>query len=220
MGSLKLENMIFFRSIIFFIKFLFLSLLEYLSFIKPKIEYQVYLIFYLTRKKANYANRLFSDSTRLVLDGFPRSGNSFLVRIVKIYSELNEGEIVHHHHNLIVLNYAIEFIPTLKIYVPVRNKYDSAKSLAKYYKISTFVAAWRYNIFYQGLARIKDRVILIDFKLLNEKRYVEIFELLEIDSPKDFDEKLVFSEVKNDADLIHGSKGSLRTGIPEGYRNA
>lgn len=203
------------RSLVYGFKWLLLSLMEGISFINPVFVYKIYVYRFLKLRSKKGMDRLLDAKTKLVVDGFPRSGNSFLVRLLREYSDLETYELVHHHHNILILNAAIK--RGLKVVVPVRNISDVSKSLAKFYGISKLLCRLRYAIYFSYLQVIKDKLIIIPFELIEKEKFDEIGNLLNV-KLRHIDTDLIFEKIVDDAVIIHGTRNGVRAGVPEKKR--
>lgn len=99
--------------------------------------------------------------TRICIEGFPRSANTFAGRL---FYFANKVPIGHHTHSISNVKLALRYgIPVL---ILIRNPIDAIASACIYRKrsIDEEVSSW--ISFYQYVERVKDRVVLADFELV------------------------------------------------------
>lgn len=104
-------------------------------------------------------------STDLIVEGYPRSGNSFLEALISL-TQRKTIAIAHHTHALAHVRWGARHgIPSA---VVVRNPIASAASLAmhvpKVFTADDLIS--EYNCFYEGLSSVREMVCLITFDSL------------------------------------------------------
>jgi len=124
----------------------------------PTIFVPAYRVFG-SRHAVNEA--LVSSDTQLVIEGYPRSANTFAV-IAFALAQDRRVEIAHHLHVESQIIYAAKrHIPAL---VLIRNPADAIRSfLARDPSIEQEWAIRRYVQFYNAVWRVRDRVLVADF---------------------------------------------------------
>ncbi len=103
--------------------------------------------------------RMVTKDTDICLEGFPRSGNTFLFHSFKFYNP--DTKIAHHVHA------EIQFIRAIKFGVPcvivIREPLETLASLMVVDGILNLNLAFQYYIsYYQRLIRYCDQVVIID----------------------------------------------------------
>lgn len=101
-------------------------------------------------------------STDLLIEGYPRSANSFLEAYTKVLSN-EKLRLAHHSHSRSVVMRALDM--GKPILLLVRNPVDAAVSyLEESNKLSSpWVLFREYSIFYQGLERHRERILFCSF---------------------------------------------------------
>lgn len=106
-------------------------------------------------------DRLISDSTEIVIEGFPRSGNTFAVAAFTLAQE-RRPVIAHHTHKVAQVAEAVKReIPTL---VLIRHPADVAVSLVIRSPHLTLPQVLRnYIRYYEGIYRYQEGIVLSSF---------------------------------------------------------
>lgn len=133
------------------------------------------LWFYLYRKNFGTNISFFKPDTALYIDGYPRSGNTFLVHLVKtIFPDIS---MVHHFHAVAPIKIALA--KGIPIYILARNPEDAVAS--NYLREHSVSAGQRggvpasinrrlladllneYSFFYKFVRKKQEAIMLIDF---------------------------------------------------------
>ena len=105
---------------------------------------------------------LVSRSTRVCIDGFPRSGNSFAVMSVAWHLELLGKHVAHHTHSIVNLDRAIAH--RVPVFVPVREPIGCCLSLTVLGATTGIDDALRaYLKFHEACQRRLGRVTVVRF---------------------------------------------------------
>jgi hypothetical protein len=102
-----------------------------------------------------------NDKTDLVLEGFPRSGNTFSVDFIRYLNKGRNLVIAHHTHNKqnLLLGIAL-IIPTV---VLIRNPLDAISSYMIYSGNNVEMALKKYSDFYEGLLIHEENILFVKF---------------------------------------------------------
>ncbi|MDJ0744593.1 MAG: hypothetical protein QNJ32_14710 [Xenococcaceae cyanobacterium MO_167.B27] len=121
----------------------------------PLLFYSIYCLKYQNR------SNLINIDTELVIEGFPRSANSFSVTAFRRLQP-KQIKIAHHHHVPAQITNAIKLnIPTI---VLIRNPLDAVISFKIYNTdISLIQALKTYISFYQSIAIHKNFYVIASF---------------------------------------------------------
>ena len=108
-----------------------------------------------------HPNAAVTTETDIVIEGFPRSANSFSVRSLRI-SHQSPVKIAHHLHIPAQLIFGVKRgIPTLLL---LRNPLEAVTSLCIYEpRISPTVGLLGYILFYSPLKPYKEKMVIADF---------------------------------------------------------
>jgi hypothetical protein len=121
-------------------------------------------LFYLWRKlfRPETAGRLLSSHTEIVIEGFPRSGNTFAVAAFRL-AQNRPVAIAHHSHKIVQVARAVEGgIPTL---VVIRHPADAVVSLVIRYPFLTIPQALNnYIRYYKGISQYRQGFVLSQFE--------------------------------------------------------
>ncbi len=106
------------------------------------------------------------NKTRICIEGYPRSANSFAYRM---FSKVNDGHIAHHVHSVGNVKRAVEYgIPTV---VLIRKPVDAIMSFvvgiagdSRDYSQKVEYAILYYILFYQRISSYRDSVVIADFQ--------------------------------------------------------
>lgn len=132
----------------------------------------------------------------LIIESFPRSGNSFLFHLIEASSS-TKLRIGHHLHSAQHVHFGIKYnIPSVVI---IRKPEDAIISYAIFQPLYTFNQIFKYYLlFYNCLRSVKNQIIivkfdnLIDFEIKNISRIID----LKIDD-KNSIKKEVFQRLDN-----------------------
>ncbi|SFE72152.1 hypothetical protein [Roseivivax sediminis] len=107
-------------------------------------------------------DRVFTADTELVIEGYPRSGNSFS-EAAFLYAQGREVKLGHHTHaSAHVIAAAQAGVPCL---VVIRQPMGAARSLVQMEPalFDPDFALWEYITFYRALAPVRDKIVLATF---------------------------------------------------------
>lgn len=109
-----------------------------------------------------------SETTKIVIEGFPRSANTWsVVAFEELQSDIKNHEIAHHLHAPAQVIYAVKNnIPCILL---IREPNDAAKSLSLRESTTNLENIYkRYCSFYQPLQHLKEKVLVCEFKEATE----------------------------------------------------
>lgn len=112
-------------------------------------------------------NRVVSRRTNLVIEGFPRSGNSYAEAAIRL-SQTESLLVAHHCHAAAQIVAAVKWdIPTLVI---IREPLDACRSLRMYEpELFGVEDCFReYRIFYEIIEPFRERYVLASFETVTE----------------------------------------------------
>ena len=157
--------------------------LQYFLLGSSKLSYKI------TRLLAKNKDLFIDKSTDIVIEGYPRCGNTFAVAAFK-YAQQKAGKkvkIARHRHELAQVFLAIEY--KIPILILIREPLEAISSLVVREKIAPRVAIKYYIYYYQHIMDVKDKVVIGDFKkvitnygeIIKEinKKYDKHFEIFE-----------------------------------------
>jgi len=123
----------------------------------------IYFNFFFLKKK----ELLVSNNTGLVIDGFPRSGNTFCAVSFRKFQK-KKIQISHHTHSPANIKRALKLnIPVILL---IRKPEDSLKSLMIMFPYMSFsIISFWYYIFYRSLLLYRDKLLIIDFEILTKE---------------------------------------------------
>ncbi|MFX0197327.1 MAG: hypothetical protein ACFFCW_14480 [Candidatus Hodarchaeota archaeon] len=163
--------------------------------------------------KAKQSPRLIvvKGKTKICIEGYPRSANSYLVRMFKMANNIPPVQICHHSHSIHIVKKAVKFrIPVL---VVIRNPIDAITSLCIARKgikgvsnQNITIHIFEYLDFYSWISKNLDKVELCSFEnvisnfnlviaKLNDRFGTEFNGFFNEDRGK----QQVFQEAKNDS---------------------
>lgn len=142
--------------------------LEYLVARNPLLLTPLYFKFTIRQEgHRSYKLRLrpraiFKEDYDLIVDGFRRSGNTFLAEAIRL---ANPGiRIRSHSHNPVYLTQAKRWKrPAI---VLIRNPEDAIASYILHSRVPALRAIEQYIMYYRVVAHLKDNLLLVDFKQL------------------------------------------------------
>ncbi len=117
--------------------------------------------------RGNYGGRLLSHDTDIIIDGFPRSANSFAVSALTL-AQHNKIKIAHHRHDPAQIIAAVK--KNLPVLVLIRHPKDATVSLIiRNYSFDYTYASIKgvlkqYLQYYQKIIPYKDKIILANFE--------------------------------------------------------
>ena len=160
-----------------------------------------------------------NKNTDLVIEGFPRSGNSFLEAFFKI---LNKNIIwAHHTHRVAQVKRGSK--KNLPVILLIRDPSEATKSAYFFYKkkLSYNFLIKEYIGFYESLIIYKKNTIVLDFKKINNLKKILKYLQTNFDSLPEFDKKINNKNLKKKAikKLINFSKTRHHRTFSESYIN-
>lgn len=136
-----------------------------------------YLWFKFVRQRTGLSIGFFDQDTNVYIDGYPRSGNTFLIHLTKqLLSGLNS---VHHLHKIAPIKIAI--VKDLPVFILIRNPLDAISSnYLKHFAMRDKPVSKQldlrllnelildYLFYYKFVSKHKDRITIIEFhRLIN-----------------------------------------------------
>ena len=158
------------------------------------------------------------ENTQLVIEGFPRSANTFAVFALQ-YAQSDRLKIAYHFHAPAQIFRAINLaIPTL---VTIRNPRDTVASfVARWSEVSESQALELYISFYKSISKYKSSYVIGDFEEITQN-FSETIKKINTrfgtnfvpfsDSQEDRDQ--VLEQIKIDRSSFSGTKDMLKTDI-------
>lgn len=130
------------------------------------------VLYHVLRRIESFDELIVQKDTRICIEGFPRSANSFMTLFFAQWNP--DAKVAHHLHLPLQVRMAVKYrIPTI---VVIRNPLDATVSLLIREKfLSTGVALRTYVQFYRMIEKYRDNLILADFDTCIN-RPEEIFE--------------------------------------------
>lgn len=112
------------------------------------------------RMRPSYQDQLITKSTRLVIEGYPRSANSFARYAIHVSQ--GDGSLLagHNHSSAFVLEAVARGLPTIVI---VRDPADAVASLVQSSDVSAWAAFEAYTKFHRNVALAASDVLVIPF---------------------------------------------------------
>ena len=149
---------------------------------------------------------LINKNTDLVIEGFPRSGNSFLEACINV---LNKNIILAHHtHSVAQVKMGIK--KKLPVILLIRDPSEATKSAYFFFKkkLNYRFLIKEYIDFYESLIIYKKNIIILDFKKINNLKKVLKYLQTNFDNFPKFDQKISDKNLKKKAikKLINFSK--------------
>ena len=117
------------------------------------------------RRKYN-RNFICADTTDMVVEGYPRSSNTFTVDFLYLLMERagKTGHIAHHTHDVTNLLLGLKLgVPAV---VLLRDPVEAVASFMIYSDLDVTEAVQRYVDFYQPLQAVKRRTMIVPFEIL------------------------------------------------------
>lgn len=175
-----------------------------------------YLIF--IKNKFKYPNNIANENTDIILEGYPRSGNSYLYLLIK---QLNPNiKISSHTHMIVHIKHGISL--NKKIIVLIRSPLAACSSRLVFQKNLTPALALKdYIKFYSYIRKNQDEVLIINSdKMFSDNLYI-IHKLKNTTYKKKFDisinQDAIFNDLKKENDDI--SKRQETLGYPNSKKN-
>ena len=137
--------------------------------VSKKIRYELYsflgqwdaIYLPLVRIMGKHNTRIVKPTTEIVIEGFPRSANTFAVVAFR-QAQARTVEIAHHLHTVAQVSYAAKH--NIPIMLLVRPPQDAIVSLViRHPYISLKQALRAYIRFYLGVAKLRDQLIVVTF---------------------------------------------------------
>ena len=145
-------------------------------------NYLIYIYIFLLKIKKD--KRLVNNNTDIIIEGYSRSGNTFLVNAF-IYFSKQKIKIAHHTHSIANIKYGI--MKKKKVLVCIRHPINTVHSnynyfFSNYSKINVKSLLKEYYNFYNCLNKLSYKnIYFINFKKLNNiKFYKKIFSKIKL----------------------------------------
>jgi len=133
-----------------------------LHLVRRYIDDKPNLFLFIMRHRSRYSNVLISEDTDIVVEGYPRSANTYLVAAIRLASH-GRLEIASHTHALAQVYLAVQ--RSLPAVVTIRHPVDSVLSyLARQPEVSMANAIRAYLKFYGGVEGISKQIYLVRFE--------------------------------------------------------
>ena len=195
-----------------------MHLYQFYRYLRNIISKRPHLYFFIGRFfkiKKFFINK----NTDLVIEGFPRSGNSFLEACFKV---LNKNIILAHHtHSVAQVKMGIK--KNLPVILLIRDPSEATKSAYFFYKkkLSYNFLIKEYIGFYESLIIYKKNTIVLDFKKINNFKKILKYLQTNFDSLPEFDKTINNKNLKKKAikKLINFSKTRHHRTFSESYIN-
>lgn len=121
------------------------------------------------KAKQNPRLMVVKGKTKICIEGYPRSANSYSVRMFKLANNIPPVQICHHSHSIHIVKKAVKFrIPVL---VVIRNPIDAITSLCIARKgikgvsnQNITIHIFEYLDFYSWISKHLDKVVLCSFE--------------------------------------------------------
>lgn len=166
-------------------------------------------------------------STRIVIEAFPRSANSFSVRLFRCANpEIDPDEISHHAHIIANVKHAVRWgIPAV---VVIRNPVDAIVSNMIAVEDSSDgmirLLTRKYRDFYEWVEQNRDAVVLLRFEDMTDAKFrsasQRINERFGTDFRTDFDEAELAEAAREAIKKGSPHRGNdARVPIPTGFRS-
>ncbi|WP_271077053.1 hypothetical protein [Aurantiacibacter sp. MUD61] len=121
------------------------------------------MVIQILRGSGDRFNSLLADDTDILIDGFPRSANSWTVRVFRFWQRMDRVRVAHHQHSEAhIVAATTRGVPVL---VLVRDPADAIRSWCLH--DSSIESAWalsRWLRFYEAVERIADRAVIATFE--------------------------------------------------------
>ena len=183
------------------------------------------IYFTFSKVLGRYKNLMCQKDTELVIEGFPRSANTFFVDAIKISLELMHAKpikIAHHMHSIAQIKFGLKH--NIPIVVLVRNPLDAISSYVIRNDISVKSGIEEYIYFYRYIHKVKDRIILAKFEEVI-KNYAQIIEMINRKYDQNYPvlkndeiEKQVFNKIE-DRDYKKFGQHQEKYAIPSNKKN-
>jgi hypothetical protein len=144
----------------------------------------------------------------LIVDGFPRSGTTYVTQAIRLGDPKMEIVSHAHGHGLVKLGIALD----KKIFITYRNPIDSCASLMVREDFSAENTLKLYIMYYSFILRKLDKLCLIDFNLILSKDIHNFLALKGVSTCTD--DKLIFSEVIKSEIRFSGTANPNSVSIP------
>ena len=174
-----------------------------------------------------YPERLIATADKdLVIEGFPRSANTFIVEFMELSarSRGRQLSIAHHTHDPKNIEFGMaNEIPCL---VLIRDPLEAVTSYCIYHGLPIAESASRYEMFYESLTHLGKPIPIIDFELIlsspsSVMGIVNRYYAVDLPIPEDHEtiSKLAVAEIKQRSIKTHGHENYTRkSGAPSSDR--
>jgi len=170
------------------------------------------------------------EDTDLVIEGYPRSSNSFTIQMIR-FLEGNQRrlKIAHHTHSIDNLRLGVYFKKATAVLV--RPPEDAILSYMIYANQTVDFAAKRYENFFRGVLNLETRPAILKFEtVITDFNFIigQINKLLIVQGSnpiplsKDLaaDTDRLNAKTRERALKVHGSNSDMRIGLPSATRNS
>lgn len=175
------------------------------------------------RSRKGVKLKWFNENTDLYFDGYPRSGNTFMLHLMRgIYDDKN---MIHHFHTVSSLK--IAFKKNIKSIILIRNPNDSISSyyLKRFEKSSLpetinvkllQMLVNDYVIYYKYVHKNLNKLHLVEFtKLVNEPEDTLLFVNQYLDNYSEIKDKEIFQNIiRERKSMQFGAKSKLGSSLP------
>ena len=133
---------------------------SYLWYLKRKVNSKYFLYKNFSRFFAKNFSYICSDTTDIIIEGYPRSANTYSVAYFQLLNPYSN--ISRHKHDIGHILMGVK--KQLPVIVLIREPLDAIVSLVIREGIKPKYAIKYYNIFYSEIQNIKKKIIIADFK--------------------------------------------------------
>jgi hypothetical protein len=176
-----------------------------------------------------YPERLIATPDKdLVIEGFPRSANTFIVEFMELSARSRGRQLSIAHHTHDPKNIELGIANGIPCLVLVRDPLEAITSYCIYHGLSIEESASRYEMFYENLTSLAEPLPIVDFELIlsNPSTVMGIINRsysVELPIPEDDESisKLAVAEIKQRSIKTHGHENYARkSGAPSSDRTA
>lgn len=170
------------------------------------------------------SGRICGRKTDLVIEGYPRSGNTFTVDMIRILQKTPPRiKLAHHSHS--ASNVRLGILLEKPVLIPLRQPIDAIVSLSIFSGRPLDTCAARYARFHRWVERHKKSVIIASFETITNdfNRVIDRLNALPgIAIPRstdlEADAKLALEAARARSVKTHGSKAEDRVSAPSAAR--
>jgi hypothetical protein len=178
--------------------------------------------------KNHPSRRICDERTNIVIEGYPRSANSFtFTMLMHLLRDGPAMRIAHHTHSIENLRLGNRF--GKPVVVLLRPPQDAILSYAIYSGCSVEFAAQRYEQFYNGVLNLKKPPVVLEFgvvtgnfnqavRLINKALNGSGCDPVPLSSDLDADIAILKSNARSRANQQHGGEETMKIGLPSEQR--